>query len=258
MSKNGFIGVIDSGIGGISVLNELLKILPTEEFVYFADIKNCPYGEKNTEDIKHLTFSSVDNLIQSGAKAIVIACNTATGSAVSALRETYTDFPIIGIEPAIKPAVVSLPGKNIAVLATPLTIKQEKFQKLYTTMTDKANIIPIPCPNLATLIENGNDNNSIITEYLYDIFNEYIPNKLDGIVLGCTHYTFIKEKILNIFPTVRLFDGNEGTARQTKRIIINNGLLSSKKRGCFKIRTSGNYKETAVFVLKSIQFLNKK
>ncbi len=256
MNKSGFIGVIDSGIGGLSVLNELLKILPNENYIYYADIKNCPYGEKTSEEIQKLTFATVNTLVDSGAKAIVIACNTATGSAVAAIREKYDKFPIIGIEPAIKPAVTCLPGQNIAVLATPLTIKQEKFKKLYTAMSDSANVIPIPCPNLASLIENNFSDKKLITDYLYNVLRDFLPDKLDGIVLGCTHFTFIKNHILALLPNVKLFDGNEGTAKQTKHLLDTYGLTADRKIGNFEIMTSGNQHNTAEFNLKSIHFLN--
>lgn len=139
------IGFMDSGLGGLSVLREAIKIMPSEDFIYYGDSLNAPYGTKTTEAIRELTFHVVEKLLNQGIKGLVIACNTATGAAVNQLRSAYPDLPIIGIEPAIKPAVMCNHGGRILVMATPMTIKQRKFRELLDLYKDKAEVIPVPC-----------------------------------------------------------------------------------------------------------------
>ena len=140
------IGFFDSGVGGLSVLREAVKLMPNEHYVYFGDSKNAPYGVKKVEEIKDLTYKAVEFLIEKGAKAIVVACNTATSAAVASLRVTYPSIPIIGIEPAVKPAVeLNRPGA-IIIMATPVTLKEKKFKNLIAKYGDKAEVVSMPSP----------------------------------------------------------------------------------------------------------------
>jgi len=248
--RNGSIAVIDSGIGGVTVLSELIKLMPYESYIYFGDLKNSPYGEKNTDAVKELTFSNVDMLINKGAKAIVIACNTATGAAAKELREKYSGVPVIGIEPAIKPAVTTFPQKHIIIMATPLTLKQEKFEILYNKWNEFASVEPLPCPGLASLIEQGHVDDSVIKSYLLDLFSEHKTDDTAAIVLGCTHYPLIKKLINEMLPHVRIFDGGEGTARQTKRLLEERGLLNNSNSGNVEILTSAEGPEAMKFAGK--------
>ena len=149
MKNREVIGVFDSGVGGISVLRELIKVMPNENYLYFGDSEHAPYGTKTLEEVRALTIENVQALLGKGAKSIVVACNTATSAAVAVLRKMYPDLPLVGIEPAIKPAVLACPGQRVVVMATPMTLCQEKFQKLMQKYEENAQIIPLPCPGPA-------------------------------------------------------------------------------------------------------------
>ena len=142
------IGFFDSGLGGISVLRETVRLLPGENYLYYGDSLNAPYGGRTAEDVQALTSSAAEKLVASGAKALVIACNTATAAAIRKLREEYPELPIVGTEPAVKPAVERHPGGRILVLATVMTLKEEKFSALREQYAHDAEIIPVPCPGL--------------------------------------------------------------------------------------------------------------
>lgn len=216
-TKNKPIGVFDSGLGGISVLKELVKLMPNENFIYYGDSKNAPYGEKSDEEIMKCSVECIDFLIDKGAKAVVIACNTATSVSAAYLRENY-DIPIIGIEPALKPAASAYPEENIIIMATPVTLGKEKFASLNARFEDVSSIIPLPCPGLAELIETQLDNRQVILDYLENLFMPYADTKISAIVLGCTHYPHIANEIKESFSyNVEIFDGAQGTTRETKR-----------------------------------------
>ena len=221
------IAVFDSGVGGISVLKELVKILPNENYIYFGDSKNAPYGMKTKEEVRRLTMDCAKELFDRGAKALVVACNTATSAAVRALREKYPNIPIVGIEPAVKPAVSIKEQPRVLVLATPMTIREEKFQNLMKRYTDQGEIIPLPCPGLMDYVERGDLHSNDFRKYLEELLYEYRTYKVDAAVLGCTHYPFAKELIQEILgKEVMIFDGGEGTAREMKRRLKAAGLMT--------------------------------
>lgn len=226
------IGVFDSGIGGISVLAELISEMPNESFVYFADSANAPYGEKTTEEVKRLSMAAANFLVDCGIKALVVACNTATSVAVNELRNKW-EMTIVGMEPALKPAVEANKNGKIIVMATPVTIKEEKFSELVNKFRDSAEIIKLPCPGLALLIEKidsvGVNHEQEIEHYLKRVFEGISFNDNDAIVLGCTHYIFIKDNITRIIDKdVSLFDGNNGTVMQLDRLINGNRVMKKK------------------------------
>ena len=224
--KNMPIGVMDSGLGGATVLSELIKVMPNEDFIYFGDSKNAPYGTKTVERVRELTVSNAERLFERGIKGLVIACNTATAAAAHCIRAVHRDVPIIGIEPAVKPAALAKENPTVIVMATPLTLKQEKFMTLLHRYTDCAHIIPLPCPGLADLIEGGDFDSERIHAYLRRIFEPFNREKIDSIVLGCTHYPLISGAIRNEFGRdVAIFYGGEGTARNTKKRLGDFGLL---------------------------------
>ena len=192
------IGFLDSGVGGLSVLREAIKIMPNENYIYFGDSKNAPYGVKPTKEIRDLTFNVVDFLIEKGIKGLVVACNTATSAAVSELRRVYPDIPLVGIEPAIKPAVELNRSGKILIMATPMTIKQEKFNLLLNKYKEKAEIVPIPCAGLMEFIEDGILSGEELEEYLEEKLSIYDKSEISSIVLGCTHYPFVKDVIAKI------------------------------------------------------------
>lgn len=220
------VGVFDSGIGGLSVLRELEKILPNEDFYYYGDSLNNPYGEKSDEELFEITSGVVDYLVNKGCRVIVIACNTATTRCMKYLREKYKDIIFVGTVPAIKVAC-DRDFKNTLVMATPATIESERTMELIRDNIRKdQNIYLVACPGLANAIEDNDQEK--IKEILKDTFREYKDKEIDSIVLGCTHYPFIKEEILKEMPGVSLLDGSRGVAMEVKRQLENNGLLSDK------------------------------
>lgn len=244
MRSNQPIGVFDSGLGGLSVLGELWKLMPNEKYIYIGDSKNAPYGTKSECEIKKYTEENITKLINMGVKAVVIACNTATSVAANELREIFS-IPIIGIEPAIKPAAENHKGGNIIVMATPMTLKKEKFKNLMNSYNDISNIVPLPCPNLVEIIEKGITSGKEIDEYLNKLFIPYKKEKISAIVLGCTHYPFIKDSIKSLFSyDIDIIDGAKGTARETKRRLEEEGLLNTvKENGKIEFLSSLDKKE---------------
>lgn len=223
------IGVFDSGLGGISVLSELYSLMPNENYIYIGDNKNAPYGTKTEREVYAYTYENVAKLISMGCKAIVIACNTATSIAAKKLRENFS-VPIIGIEPAVKPAAIHHPASTVIVMATPLTLKKEKFLNLMNNYSDITKILPLPCPGLVELIEKGITDGDEINNYLKKLFLPYKNKKISTIVLGCTHYPFIRKSIEKFFDNrVDVIDGGGGTAKETKRRLAEIEALSQNK-----------------------------
>lgn len=224
------IAVFDSGVGGISVLRELTKIMPKEDFIYFGDSKNAPYGVKAKEEVRELTIACATRLFDQGAKGLVVACNTATSAAVRVLREMYPYIPIVGIEPAVKPAVLCMDHPRVLVMATPMTIHEEKLHNLIAKYEDKATIIPLPCPGLMDFVERGDLDGEDLCRYLEDLLYSYRNNQIDAAVLGCTHYPFARKQIQKVLGSkVQIFDGGEGTAREMRRRLDEKGLLREEE-----------------------------
>ncbi len=227
----GYIGVFDSGVGGISVLQALRAELPGEDMVYLGDSANAPYGEKSTEEILTLTDRCCDRLVHAGVKALVVACNTATSVAIRDLRQKYESrLPVIGTEPAIRPAAEAFPHGKILVMATPATLKLEKYARLSHELSGEAEFIPVACPGLAGRIEKGNLDAPDLEHLLRSFLSPYI-GQVDAIVLGCTHYPFIRKQIRRVMGDVPLFDGGAGIARQLHRMLEERHLLSGKNEG---------------------------
>ena len=236
------IGFFDSGVGGLSVLKEAIKLMPNENYIYFGDSKNAPYGVKDVSEVKDLTYNAVEFLLSKGAKAIVIACNTATSAAVAALRVTYPDIPLVGIEPAVKPAVKLKRDGDIIIMATPMTLREKKFNNLVDRYRGDSNIVPMPCAGLVEFIEAGMLESDELEDYLKSKFESYKDKKIAAVVLGCTHYPFIRDKLSNIIGRdVPIIDGGFGTSKEIMRRIGVKGLLTtSKKKGTVKIYNSLN------------------
>ena len=234
------IGFFDSGVGGLSVLKEAIKIMPNENYIYFGDSKNAPYGIKDIEEVRKLTYEAVDFLLNKGAKALVIACNTATSAAVNNLRMVYPDLPIVGIEPAIKPAVTLNTNKKIIIMATQMTIKEKKFKILMQKYINKAQIVPMPCAGLVEFIESGNLNSLELEEYIKEKYKNYDKNNIGAVVLGCTHYPFVRKTISKVIgEDIPIIDGALGTCKELKRKLGLSQLLNdSKEEGQIKIYNS--------------------
>ena len=236
-----YIAVFDSGVGGISVLRHLLHYLPGERYLYFGDSANAPYGSRTTEEVRQLTLAAAEKLTtEYPIKALVIACNTATAAAVNVIRERYPDLIVIGIEPALKVGADHFPGGRIGVMATEVTLREEKFDTLLHRFEEDCTIAKIPAPGLVQRIEAGDTDGPDTEELLRQILADYI-GRLDALVLGCTHYPFAAKAISRILgPDVRLLDGGDGTARETKRRLENAGLLEAGKGEITIINSAGN------------------
>ena len=209
------IGVFDSGVGGISVLRELVALMPNENFIFYGDSKNAPYGTKTLEEVRKLTLADAEYLRSRNVKALVVACNTATSAAIHILREKYQkEIPVIGIEPALKPAVSVKENSRVLVMATPMTLREKKFHNLMQKFQDQAEIISLPCPGL-------------VEHFLKNLFAPYQERKVDAVVLGCTHYPLVRETIQKVLGQgVAVFDGGAGTARETLHKLKEYGLVS--------------------------------
>lgn len=234
------IGVFDSGVGGISVLRELVALMPNENFIFYGDSKNAPYGTRSLEEVQELTCRDADFLLSMGVKALVVACNTATSAAIGILRQEHKEMPIIGIEPALKPAVLAKTDPTVLVMATPMTLREEKFHALMLKYREQAKIIKLPCPGLVEYVERGELDGPGLENFLQNLFADYEPGQIDCVVLGCTHYPFVRRSIEKVLGgRVRIFDGGEGTARETRRRLFECGLINpSPKKGTIKFKNS--------------------
>ncbi len=227
-AKHDDIAVFDSGVGGISVLRQLRRLMPGERYFYFGDSANAPYGSRSTEDVRALTLAAAEKLTREHSlKALVIACNTATAAAVSQVRAAYPELIVIGIEPALKVAADHFPGGRVGVMATEVTLREEKFDTLLHRFDSGCDIVKIPAPGLVELVEAGKAESPEAETLLRRILSPYL-GKLDALVLGCTHYPFAAKAISRVLgPEVTLLDGGEGTARETRRRLEAAGLLEN-------------------------------
>ena len=236
------IGFFDSGVGGLSVLKEALKLMPNENYIYFGDSINAPYGVRDVDEVKELTYKAVEFLLDKGAKAIVIACNTATSAAVASLRISYPNLPLVGIEPAVKPAVKLNSNKKVIIMATPMTIKEKKFNNLMNRFKEEAEIIPMPCAGLMEFVESNNIDSDELEDYLKDKFINYNIDDIGAVVLGCTHYPFVKPVLREVLgEEIPIIDGGMGTCKELKRRLeVANLLSTSNENGKVEIYNSLN------------------
>lgn len=221
------IGLLDSGLGGIGVLGEALRQLPNEDYVYYGDTANAPYGDKAPEEVLGLVHQAVERLIELRCKAIVIACNTATSVSAGKLRQEL-DLPIIGMEPALKPASQLPGGGKILVMATRVTLALPKFQTLMAQYGRDA--VPVPCPGLMECVERGELEGPKVTALLRQLLGPWLSQPVKAVVLGCTHYPFLRKTIAALFPAgTPLIDGNAGSVRQLRRRLEEQNLLSDRQ-----------------------------
>ena len=221
------IGLLDSGLGGIGVLGEALRQLPNEDYVYYGDTANAPYGDKAPEEVLELVHQAVERLIELRCKAIVIACNTATSVSAGKLRQEL-DLPIIGMEPALKPASQLPGGGKILVMATRVTLALPKFQALMAQYGRDA--VPVPCPGLMECVERGELEGPKVTALLRHLLGPWLSQPVKAVVLGCTHYPFLRKTIAALFPAgTPLIDGNAGSVRQLRRRLEEQDLLSDRQ-----------------------------
>lgn len=223
------IGVFDSGVGGISVLRDLHRLMPQEDYFFYGDSANAPYGIKTVAQVTELSLAIVKKFVEKNVKAIVVACNTATSAAINEIRKRYPSLTIVGLEPAVKPAVMRKPNSRILVMATPLTLREQKFQALMQQYEKLAELIPIPAPNLVEFIEKGELDSPAVVGYLEGLLQQY-RNNTDAIVLGCTHFPFVKHAIQKVMPEVPfIIDGGPGAARELQRQLRGKNLLEPQK-----------------------------
>jgi len=233
--KEKMIGVFDSGIGGYTILEELKKMLPREDFLFYADSKNNPYGEKSDEELFGITSSIVEYLMDY-CKIIVIACNTATTRCIRYLRNKYPKMIFIGTEPAIKVAC-DRNYKNILVLATPATISSERTAILVkNNKKSYEDVYLVPCEGLAHAIEINDYEKE--EKIIRNIFEQYKNKNIEAIVLGCTHYPYIKGLISSYFKDTVLLDGGLGVSRECKRQLEENNLFNDKGSGMVQVINS--------------------
>ncbi len=207
------IGIFDSGIGGLTVLAEAVKEFPEADYIYFADTGNVPYGTKSREEVESLVFKAADFLNNKGIDALVIACNTATSVGVEELRRRYS-FPVIGMEPAVKIALEKDKNKKVLVMATALTLKEDKFKKLVHVTGGDSRVEGLPMPSLVTFAENKNFNGKEVEEYIRKSLSDFPVEEFGTLVLGCTHFIYFKELIRRVLPdNIDIIDGNSGTVK---------------------------------------------
>ncbi len=235
------VGILDSGVGGISVLREIRRLLPAEDLIYYADSGHCPYGGKPREQILARATAITEFLLSRGAKLIVVACNTATIAAVEQLRATYP-LPFVGMEPAVKPAVALTQTGVVGVLATGAALAGEKFHRLVAEHAGGVRVITQPCPGLVERVECGDlggpQTRALVERYVAPLLAE----QADAIVLGCTHYPFLRPLIQEVVGAgIRLIDTGEAVARHTRRVLEREQLLNpATSPGRIEWHTSGD------------------
>ncbi len=233
------IGVFDSGVGGISVLREVRALLPREDLIFYGDNGYAPYGTRPPEQVLERSWTVARMLLDRGAKALLIACNTATSVAAEALRAELA-LPVIGMEPALKQAAMQRHGGAVLVMATPVTLGLPKFARLMERFGEGA--VPIPCPGLMEFAERGELSGDALDALLQGLLGEWSHRPVDAVVLGCTHYVFLREAIAKHFPPgTPLTDGNQGTARHLANLLSQHDLLRNDDHaGVITLETSGD------------------
>ncbi|MEX2584141.1 MAG: glutamate racemase [Gemmatimonadota bacterium] len=233
------IGIFDSGLGGLSVAREVRLRLPGEALLYLADSAYCPYGGRPLDEIRDRSVAVTRALVDAGAKLVVAACNTASGAAIELLRETF-DVPIVGLEPAVKPAANSSRKHRIAVLATPATLRTDRFNRLVDNHGPGVDVVKVPCPGFVELVEAGDVDGENALKVIREVLDPVIQADVDRVVLGCTHYPFLRDSVSAVLGEgVEILDSGAAVARQVERVLRNNDLLSGPGEGGIRIWTTG-------------------
>jgi glutamate racemase len=225
------VGFFDSGVGGLSVLKTAFSLMPDENYIYFGDNANAPYGEKSEDEIKALSMAAGEFLFSKGVKVIVVACNTATSAAIQLMRDTF-NLPVISMEPAVKPALSALKGGKVLVLATPATVLQARYLNLLERLDAQDKVISVGCSGLVELIEEGRTDEASVHAYLEKRLEHLAGQQIDAVVLGCTHYSFVESPIKSYIDSAfhtdcPVFDGRHGTARQLQHVLDEQGIRRS-------------------------------
>lgn len=253
MEQNAPIGLLDSGVGGLSILLEIEKLLPNERFIFIADQTNVPYGGKTKEELEVLVSKLVKFLVSKDVKVIVVACNTATVYTIDYLRSQF-DLPIIGTVPVIKTLANITKTKKVGVMSTPATAKSPYLDELITKFAPDISVYKQGATHLEDLVEEGGLDRPEVEENLKKNLKVLLDHGVDAIALGCTHYPFLKSKIEKIVgPNVSVVDSGGAVARRAQQILENEGLLSDRKEGedlYFTTGDSGKFKMVAEELLK--------
>lgn len=231
------IGILDSGLGGLSVFNEIRNLLPSVSLSYFGDSDWCPYGNKPYEEIQQRVSKIVDLFLTEGVEIIVIACNSATIACVEHLRSVYP-VPIIGMEPGVKPAAQITESGNIGVFATEASLAGEKFHTLLSNHAQGVRVITTPCPEFVTLVEAGKLSGEQVETAIHKYTAPLLSEKVDTLVLGCTHYPFLKKEISALYPSLNIIDTGEAVALQVQRKLPSSPV--SDQSPTYLFRTSGD------------------
>jgi len=253
------IAFFDSGLGGLSVLHEARLQLPKEDYVYFADTKNVPYGNKTHQEVKDFVFAAVEELVKHDIKALVVACNTATSITIKDLRQHYK-FPIIGMEPAVKPAIEKYEAsrKRVLVLATALTLKEDKYSELISKIDHLQLADALPMPGLVQLCEKLQFDDVSATQYLEEQMGKYNMEDYGAVVLGCTHFIFFNPSLRKYLPNnVEILDGNLGTIRHLKNTLQQHHQLNESGSGEIKFLSSSSSPEEPERMKKALAFLDQ-
>ncbi|WP_256760568.1 glutamate racemase [Cohnella sp. WQ 127256] len=251
------IGFFDSGIGGLTVLEESLRRLPAQDYLYMADTLHVPYGTKPQEDVKSYILETVEMMMAEGLEALVVACNTATSIAVSELRERYA-LPIVGMEPAVKPAVEMnrATGKRVLVFATPLTLQMPKYYALVSRVDDGGIVDSLPLPELVHYCEDLQFDERIMSDYFRDKLSGYNLNEYGIVVLGCTHYPFYTNILRQILPShIQIVNGNAGTIRRLSALLSRYGVAGGRGSGKVKFMCSSGDPAYIDKMRKALDFL---
>jgi len=226
MSKQPLIGVFDSGVGGLSVWREIVRLLPTVSTLYLADQAHVPYGSRSLEQVEALTHAAVAWLLEQGADVIVIACNTASAAALNSLRQRWPHVPIVGMEPAVKPASQDTRTGHVGVLATPGTLRADRFSHLVERFANGVHVHTLMGSGLVAMVEAGQLDGPVVENRIRQIMAPVHAYPIDHLVLGCTHFPFLADALQNVLgPQVRLVDPAPAVARQTQRVLQKNNYL---------------------------------
>lgn len=242
------IGIIDSGVGGLSIASVLFKTLPNESFIYVADSKNCPYGNKSEEEIYNLTRKMIDFLVKREIKLLVVACNTITVTAIDKLRRDYPSIPIVGIVPVLKTAAISSRSKKIGVFSTKVTSESQYQRDLINRFASNCVVVSVGSSDLVPMIENLDFDS--IDGVLEKELNEFKINQIDTLALGCSHFPLIRDRIAKILPNVLILDSSGAVSRQVGRILEVNKISSKTSKPSYNFFTTGNIEKLKFFAEK--------
>lgn len=245
MTSNRPIGIFDSGLGGLSILRDLRTLLPAEDIIYYADNAYCPYGLRSQSEIQERSRLITELLVDHDAKVIVVACNTASSMAIADLRRHFPDLDIVGLEPAVKPAVALTRSGKVGVLATPRTVAGERLRWLIETHAGGIDVYTVAAAGLVELVEAGTVSGKDVTEALRPLLDPMIEANVDVIVLGCTHYPFLASSIEAYMGSgVPVIDSGQAIARRARHVLESSGLLNGgEAEGSFRLLTSGDTAE---------------